>query len=137
MTNAEKIKANMQRAEDAARDVLIAHRGEEIAPKLRVWAATQPLAIVKALLEAASKGPPAPASPRGLQGPELAEYRKAMGLVRASAPKPHTNAAGDLVLPVVTPTEARRRAGLPQERTPEERGHYAAAAARYASGAGQ
>lgn len=118
-------RANADRAELAARDVLIAQHGHRLQPSIRTWASTQSLAIVRGLVNAAPKDLPAPPTvkatrgaahgtgspkPRGLEGVELETYQRAMGTFQASTPRvPFTNEAGDRVFPVTPPREAAAR----------------------------
>ncbi len=112
-------------AQNALRDMLLEKHGDRLAPSIRIWASTQPLAIVKGLVDAAPATKPLPAkitatrggthgvpegNARGLQGAELEEYQKRFGTYQASAPKvPHMDPSRDgRVFPTTPPRELQR-----------------------------
>lgn len=116
--------ANALAAEHALRDILLEKSGNRLAPSIRTWASSQPLAVVKGLLASAPEAtaPPAKISAtrgaghgtgpvgKGLQGAELEELQRGMGTFKTSTPKePFHKSNGDFVLPTLTPTEHRQR----------------------------
>lgn len=127
--------------ENASRDHLLTTEGDRLDPSIRKWASSQPLAVVRGLINAApaKQGAPVRAAAtigatqgqepaaKGLEGAELEQLDKAMGIFKAAAPEPHKTAAGVLVLPAVPPSVHRER----------KRAAAAAAAAQAAGKAGK
>lgn len=117
----EAARDAVQTVQDATRDHLLATQGDRLDPSIRRWASSQPLQVVRGLLNAAPAKdlPPARVSatrgegqgagePRGLQGAEAEELDRLMGGVKASAVMPYRDAkTGALVIPSATPTEIR------------------------------
>jgi hypothetical protein len=124
MANAHRasIEASVRRAEAAERGVLLESQGHRLEPSVRTWAATQPVAVVRALVAAAPKASSRQVPRGGLEGRDLEAVRMAMGThkppagrvytntrgERVTAAEPHLNEHGDLVIPATTPTEYRR-----------------------------
>jgi hypothetical protein len=112
-------------SENALRDSILMRDGHRLAPSVRQWASSQPLAVVRGLCSAAPEavappsrvtatrgatlGTAAVGESRGLEGEALDELRRKMGTYKASAPQtPHMNDRGYFVLPTITPTEHRQ-----------------------------
>lgn len=114
--------AAIRAVEDTHRDMLLAAKGDRLEPSIRRWASSQPLAIVKGLLESAPDKTPASGTriaatrgegqgsgqPRGLQGKELEDFNRSMGIVpiKTGALEPH-DADGRFVLPSTPPSALR------------------------------
>lgn len=91
---------------------------KDLPASVRQWCTTQTFDNVKAFLdkmprlsavrpEAPTQGVDAGASaPKGLQGKELEELDKAMGIRTNAATAPHVNELGELVIPTVRPEAA-------------------------------
>lgn len=104
------------------RDHLVQTQGDRLEPSLRRWASSQPLEVVEGLLGAlpAREGAPVriaatrgetqgmPVKPKGLEGKELEDVRRSMGVVQASAPEIRDTERG-LVIPLITPRALRER----------------------------
>jgi Mu-like prophage I protein len=116
-------RAHAVQSENALRDMILLQDGHRLAPSVRTWASSQPLAVVRGLVGAAPEAqtPPARVSATrgaghgtgtvrvGLQGADLEELQRGMGTFKATAPnEPYTKPNGDFVLPTITPTEHRR-----------------------------
>lgn len=113
-------KEAVEQIRASQRDHLIQMQGDRLDPSIRRWAATQPLDVVKGLLDAApAKGAEAarvtatrgarqglPATPPGLTGEALEEVRASMGRGPASPPK-IINTEHELVLPLMRPSAIR------------------------------
>jgi hypothetical protein len=111
-------------SENALRDSILLRDGHRLAPSIRQWASSQPLAVVRGLCSAAPESVPTPArvtatrgatqgagtEPRkGLEGKDLEDLQRGMGTFKATAAQtPHMNDKGEFVLPTVTPTEHRK-----------------------------
>ena len=104
----------VKQIEDAQRDHLIATKGDRLEPSIRRWASTQPLAVVRGLIDAAPEPatkPSAPAKPtRG--GPvaataETSEVLEAMGVRASTFRAPYRRDDGAMVFPLNTPTTVR------------------------------
>lgn len=104
------------------RDHLVQTQGDRLEPSLRRWASSQPLEVVEGLLGAlpsresapvriaATRGETQglPVKAKGLEGKELEDVRRSMGVVQASAPEIRDTERG-LVIPLITPRALRER----------------------------
>jgi phage I-like protein len=114
---AEELARMHARMERIERDRLIEKR-KDLPPSLRQWCMTQPIGVVKSFLTSMqrehahrnatpTKGAQTPA---GLQGRDLEEMNRAMGLHTHSHTGPRRAEDGSLILPVVRPSDLRAQA---------------------------
>jgi hypothetical protein len=120
---AQALRALEARFEAAERDRLLERHGADVPPSLRVWASSQPLAVVQGFLAsvapsstpgvarvAATRGNGQGSEvARGLTGDELAEFERACGgkRVAASAPK-RDEQTGVLTISNIPPRQWRQ-----------------------------
>lgn len=93
--------------DDAKRDQLLEERGHKLDPVVRKACENLSFGIVKKLIDSAELATPAQRIAAARPGSQLDQMAKAAG-VKAGPPKrPHKNARGELVIPMMTPTEVR------------------------------